>query len=95
MLVGQFTLGSNLVNWILLGAAAGMAARWLLGQRGGGLIADTFIGICGAVFGGFVFAQATGETLTGFDLTSLAVAFFGALVLLLVISSLRRGPGEA
>lgn len=95
MLVGEFTLGTNLVNWILLGAAAGLAARWLLGQRGGGLIADTFVGVCGAIFGGFVFTCVTGESLTGFDLTSLAVAFFGALVLLLLIGSLRRGSGEA
>lgn len=92
--MGDLTLGSNLVNWVLLGAAAGMAARWLLGQRGGGIIVDTFVGVCGAVFGGFVFAQVTGESLTGFDLTSVFVAFVGALVLLLLVGSLRRGPGE-
>lgn len=92
--MGELVLGTNLLNWILLGAAAGMAARWLLGQRGGGIIADTLLGICGAVFGGFVFAQVTGESPTGFDLTSLFVAFLGALVLLLLIGVLRRGPGE-
>ncbi|MCX7597856.1 MAG: GlsB/YeaQ/YmgE family stress response membrane protein [Armatimonadetes bacterium] len=93
MLVGDFTFGSNLVNWVLLGAAAGIAARWLFGERGGGLIADTLIGVCGAGAGGFVYAHVTGERLTSFSLPSLLVAFLGAIVLLLLIGALRRGPG--
>jgi uncharacterized membrane protein YeaQ/YmgE (transglycosylase-associated protein family) len=77
--------------WFLL---IGIAAGWLTGQimksGGYGLIADLIIGVIGALFGGFLFGllgiQAYGL------LGRLVTATFGAIVLILLLRIIRRGP---
>jgi len=78
----------NFVWFILLGAVAG----WLAGQitKGGGfgLIGNIIVGILGAVIGGWL-AGALG-IFSGSLLGSLLIATGGAIVLLFVISLIKK-----
>jgi uncharacterized membrane protein YeaQ/YmgE (transglycosylase-associated protein family) len=51
-----------------------------------GLIANIVAGIVGAVVGGWVFGLFGGTGVTGFNLTSLVVAFVGAVIVLAVVN---------
>jgi uncharacterized membrane protein YeaQ/YmgE (transglycosylase-associated protein family) len=72
-------MSRGLLGWIVVGLLAG----WLSGKitRGGGfgLLADLFLGLVGAVIGGWIFRQL-GIYTYGF-IASLAAATVGALVL--------------
>jgi uncharacterized membrane protein YeaQ/YmgE (transglycosylase-associated protein family) len=83
----------GLLSWIVVGAIAG----WLAGQvvRGGGfgLIGNIVVGIIGALVGGYLAAQLFNmpDAVNGFNLTSIVVAFIGAVVVIVVVSLLRGG----
>jgi uncharacterized membrane protein YeaQ/YmgE (transglycosylase-associated protein family) len=83
----------GLLSWIVVGAIAG----WLAGQvvRGGGfgLLGNIVVGIIGALVGGYLAAQFFNmpDAVNGFNLTSIVVAFIGAVVVLVVVSLLRGG----
>ncbi len=89
----------GLISWILLGLVAGALARLAVpGRQEIGCLATLAVGVAGAFLGGLV-AEAVfdDEVDLGFDLKSLAIAFVGALVLLLVLEALagRRKEGRA
>ena len=79
----------NFLWFILIGLAAG----WLAGQiwKGGdfGLVGNLIVGILGAVLGGWLFGQL-GIWPEGGLIGALVVATIGALVLLFLLSLLRR-----
>jgi len=83
----------GLLSWIVVGAIAG----WLAGQvvRGGGfgLLGNIVVGIIGALVGGYLAAQFFNmpDAVNGFNLTSIVVAFIGAVVVIVVVSLLRGG----
>lgn len=81
---------SSLASWFILGAVAGIAARWLLGDQTGDLVSSTVIGMLGALAGGAIYYEITGRGVSGFDPPSLAVAFVGSCILLLVMGFLRK-----
>ncbi len=72
----------TILGWIIIGLIAG----WLSGKitRGGGfgIIADLFLGLIGAVIGGWIFGLL-GISILGF-IGSLAAATVGAVLLVLV-----------
>jgi len=79
--------------WILLGLVAGTLAKFLVpGRDPSGCIVTILLGIIGSFLGGFFGTQfgwgsiATGE----FDVRSVAIATFGAILLLLVGRLVRR-----
>jgi uncharacterized membrane protein YeaQ/YmgE (transglycosylase-associated protein family) len=74
--------------FLLIGAIAGWLAGNIRRGYGFGLIGNIIVGICGAFFGGFLF-DLLGFTATGL-LGSLLMATIGALVLLSLISFIRR-----
>ncbi len=90
----------NLFTWILLGLVAGGLAKLIFpGKDPGGCLATMFIGIVGALIGGFLGTTVFGwGTVTGFNLNSVGIAVAGSLVLLavfrLLIIRLGRGPGR-
>jgi uncharacterized membrane protein YeaQ/YmgE (transglycosylase-associated protein family) len=49
-----------------------------------GCLANIAVGVVGALVGGWVFSLFSGLAVTGFDLTSLVVAFVGAVIVLAV-----------
>ena len=81
----------DIITWIVVGLVAGLLASAVVGGIGYGLIGDIVIGIVGAVFGGWLFA-ALGVRLPFSGIVStIFVAFVGAVVLLLLIRVLRPG----
>jgi uncharacterized membrane protein YeaQ/YmgE (transglycosylase-associated protein family) len=74
----------GIIAWIVLGALAGFIANLIMGSRDG-LIMMVVLGIVGAVVGGFIAGNLLGiADVTGFNLTSLLVAVFGAVVVIFV-----------
>lgn len=74
----------GIVAWIVLGAVAGLIANLIMGG-GEGLVMMVVLGIVGAVVGGFVAGTVLGiADLTGFNLSSLLVAVFGAVIFIFV-----------
>ena len=85
----------GLLAWLVVGLIAG----WLAGQvmRGGGygLLGDIIVGIVGALLGGFLASALLKipDAVNGINLTSILVAFIGAMILialLRVVSGRRR-----
>jgi uncharacterized membrane protein YeaQ/YmgE (transglycosylase-associated protein family) len=81
----------NILLWIAFGLIAGVVAQLLMpgrdpGQSNSlrGFAITTLLGIAGAVLGGWVSSQVTGQDITGFNLTSFVIAILGALGLLLL-----------
>jgi len=79
--------------WVLLGLIAGSLAKFIMpGRDPAGCIFTIFLGIIGAVIGGLVGTQVGwGRVSAGdLDLRSIAIATFGALILLAVGRLIRR-----
>jgi len=76
----------GILTWLIIGAIAG----WLAGQvtkgRGFGLIGNMIIGIIGALVGGWLAGTVfnISNAISGFNLTTIIVAFLGAVVVLYV-----------
>ncbi|MGQ0503975.1 MAG: GlsB/YeaQ/YmgE family stress response membrane protein [Myxococcaceae bacterium] len=75
--------------WIVVGLVAGVLASLVVGGVGFGIIGDIAIGIAGAFVGGWLF-RALNANAPGGLVGSIAVAFVGACLLLLIIR-LARG----
>lgn len=74
----------GIIAWIVLGAIAGFIANLIMGG-GEGLIMMIVLGIVGAVVGGFIAGTVLGVAdVTGFNVESLVVAVFGAIVVIFV-----------
>ncbi len=79
--------------WILLGLIAGSLAKFLMpGRDPAGCIFTISLGIIGAMLGGLIGTQlGWGRVMAGdLDLRSIAIATFGALLLLLLGRVIRR-----
>ena len=73
----------GILSWLCLGLIVGLLANWIMpGHAGGGMIANTILGICGALVGGFIASAVGFGTVTGFNPISLLIARAGALLLL-------------
>jgi uncharacterized membrane protein YeaQ/YmgE (transglycosylase-associated protein family) len=80
-----------LVLWIVVGLIAGWLASAVVGG-GYGLIGDIVIGIVGAFLGGLLFRSLGLRIhLSGLP-ASILVAFVGAVLLLLILRLIHRGP---
>ena len=74
----------TLIVWVIVGAIAGWLASIVMKTNGQqGLIQDIMVGVIGGVIGGFLFNTfGVGGAVTGLNVTSIVVAFIGAVVLL-------------
>ena len=85
-----------LLAWIIIGGIAGWLASLVVRGAGYGLIGDIVVGIVGALIGGFLSSLLFGGPgFTGFNLTSLIVAFVGACILLFLLRLFARGTHRA
>ena len=79
----------GILAWIVFGAIAGWAANVVVGgkyRRRQGCLVSVVVGVVGAALGGLLYKALTGQSKTfEFDLSSLAVAALGAIVLLAVL----------
>jgi len=80
----------NFIVWIIFGALAGWIASIIMGRNARmGCFANIFVGIVGAVIGGFIMNYFGAQGVTGFNIPSLVVAFIGAVVLLFLLRLIR------
>jgi uncharacterized membrane protein YeaQ/YmgE (transglycosylase-associated protein family) len=74
----------EIVSWIIFGALAGSLARFVMpGPRMGGMIVAIALGISGGLIGGLMSVLLDRRGLVAFDLGSMMLAMFAALVALL------------
>jgi uncharacterized membrane protein YeaQ/YmgE (transglycosylase-associated protein family) len=84
----------GILAWLLLGLIAGVLAQFVTRERVGGgcfgIIVTIVVGLVGAVIGGFIGRALGWGGVNEFDLRSIALAFVGAVVFLLVLGAIRR-----
>ena len=83
--------------WIVLGLVAGALAKFLMpGRDPTGCIFTVLLGVLGAFLGGWIGTQlGWGRVTVGtFDLRSIGIATFGAIVLLALGRLVRRGKRD-
>ncbi len=83
----------GIIAWIVLGAIAGFVANLIAGGNEG-IVGTVLLGIIGAVVGGFIAGSVLGiADITGLNASSILVAIFGAVIVLVVWHAFagRRG----
>jgi uncharacterized membrane protein YeaQ/YmgE (transglycosylase-associated protein family) len=80
----------SIIAWLVVGLIAGWLAGMAMGGRGFGILGNVVVGVIGALLGGFVGGALFGWDVSGFNLTSVLLAFLGAVLFLLI---LRAIPG--
>jgi uncharacterized membrane protein YeaQ/YmgE (transglycosylase-associated protein family) len=81
----------GIVSWILLGLVAGFLAGQVMKGSGYGVVGDVVMGVIGAVVGGWLSSYALGVDVNGFNVTSVLIAFVGAVVVIAVYRMATRG----
>jgi uncharacterized membrane protein YeaQ/YmgE (transglycosylase-associated protein family) len=83
----------NLLLWIVLGALAGWVASLIMRtDEQQGALMNIVLGIVGALVGGFIMSLFGLEGVTGFNLYSILVSIFGAVILVWVGRMVLREP---
>jgi uncharacterized membrane protein YeaQ/YmgE (transglycosylase-associated protein family) len=81
----------GIVIWLLIGAIAGFLAGLVMQGGGFGLIGNIIIGILGAIVAGYLFPRLGISIPIGNPLIrSIAVSTLGAIILLFILSLVRR-----
>jgi uncharacterized membrane protein YeaQ/YmgE (transglycosylase-associated protein family) len=79
----------DLLVWIGIGLVAGVIAKLLMGDSLGWIL-TIVLGVVGAFVGGWVTGFFGGPSVSGFNLTSIAVATLGAVIVLFVYGLIAR-----
>ena len=82
----------GILSWIVVGLIAGFLAGMVMKGGGYGLIGDIIVGVVGGLLGGWIattFLHIGG--MSGINLTSILIAFAGAVILLVLLRVLRGG----
>lgn len=82
----------SILIWIVLGAVAGWIAGQILKGRGFGTLGNIIVGILGSFVGGWLAGQLgiAGAVTGGLSIASIVTAVIGAIVLLFVVSLIKR-----
>ena len=77
----------GILAWIVVGLIAGWLASQVMRGGGYGLIGDIIVGIVGALIGGFLAATflKMPNAVNGINVTSILVAFIGAVILIAIL----------
>ena len=78
----------SLFVWLIIGGLAGKVIK----RKGSGVVTNIVVGVIGAFLGGWVVSLMGGNAnvLTGFNVSSFLTAFFGAVLLLLLLKAIRK-----
>jgi uncharacterized membrane protein YeaQ/YmgE (transglycosylase-associated protein family) len=80
----------NIVSWLVVGAIAGFLAEKVM-KSPMGLVGNIVLGIVGGILAGWLATMATGtDMMTGVDITSILVAFVGAVILIWVAKMVKK-----
>lgn len=84
----------GLLSWIIVGIIAGWLAGLVMRGGGYGVVGNMILGIVGALVGGFLASALfkIGDPISGFNATTLIIAFLGAVV---VVAIVRALPGRS
>ena len=82
----------SILSWLVVGLIAGFLASQVMRGGGYGLIGDIIVGIVGALIGGFLASTLLKmpNAVNGINLTSIIVAFIGAVILIAILRLIRR-----
>ena len=81
----------ELLLWILMGGIAGCLASIIMGTDAEqGALMNIVLGIVGALVGGFIVSLVGLSGATGFNIYSLLVAIFGAVILIAISRAVYR-----
>lgn len=82
----------GILSWIIVGLIAGWLAGMVMKGGGYGIIGDIILGIIGAIVGGFLAGALFGvdDPLSGFDISTLIVAFLGAVLVVAIVRVVAR-----
>ena len=85
----------GIIGWLILGLGAGAIARFIhRGEEPAGLLGTLAVGVAGAMLGGLIASVAgIGGISSFFSLGTWVIAILGALLLLVVYSTLMRSRG--
>ena len=77
----------GILSWIIVGLIAGFLAGQVMRGGGYGVIGDIIIGVLGGLLGGWIafYFFHIGDPMSGINLTSILIAFAGAVVLLVIL----------
>lgn len=83
----------GILAWIVVGLLAGWLAGTVMRGGGYGLLGDIIVGIVGALVGGYIAANFLGmpDAVNGINLSSIVVAFLGAVVVIAILRVLSGG----
>lgn len=86
----------GLLTWIILGAIAGVIAKWIMpGNDPGGFIVTILLGIAGALIGGFIASAIGLGGMEGLSIGSIIIAILGAILLLFLYRLVTGNRGHA
>ena len=83
----------TILVWLIIGGVAGWLASKVVNQgKGSGPLTNIIVGIIGAMLGGWLVSLMGGsaDVLTGLNFASLLTAFFGAVVLLVILKLIKK-----
>jgi uncharacterized membrane protein YeaQ/YmgE (transglycosylase-associated protein family) len=83
----------NIIIWLVVGGLIGWAASTFMRTREG-ILLNVVVGIVGAALGGWFLSPLVGVSTinqSNFSVPSLLVSFLGAVILLVIVSLVRRG----
>jgi uncharacterized membrane protein YeaQ/YmgE (transglycosylase-associated protein family) len=83
----------GILAWIVVGLISGWLASQVMRGGGYGLIGDIIVGAVGAVIGGFLATTFLNmpDAVNGINITSILVAFVGAVILIAVLRAVSGG----
>jgi uncharacterized membrane protein YeaQ/YmgE (transglycosylase-associated protein family) len=80
----------NILSWLMFGLLVGILANALDTDSRHNLTSNLLLGIGGAIIGGILASIMFGSGVQRFNITSLAIAGVGSLLLLYVGRAIRR-----
>jgi uncharacterized membrane protein YeaQ/YmgE (transglycosylase-associated protein family) len=83
----------SILSWIVVGLIAGWLAGIVMKGGGYGVVGDIIVGIVGALVGGFLATRLFGTpgAVNGINLTSIIVAFLGAVLTIGILRAVSPG----